>query len=81
MKDTKKPIYIKSKDFLVTGEEFDLLYDAKREILLTSPQPSVENLSKYYESDEYISHTDSKKGWVSFLYQLVKKKALQKKIT
>jgi hypothetical protein len=24
------------------------------------PQPSLENLGKYYESVDYISHTDSK---------------------
>ena len=66
---------------MVTGEEFDLLYNKEKEILITSPQPSAENLPKYYESNEYISHTDSKKGLVSFLYQLVKKNALQKKIS
>ena len=81
MKDSQKPIYIKTKDFLVTGEGFELLYDSKREILITSPQPAVENSLKYYDSDEYISHTDNKKGLISFLYQLVKKNALQKKIS
>jgi len=81
LKDSQKPIYIKTKDFLVTGEGFELLYDSKREILITSPQPAVENSLKYYDSDEYISHTDNKKGLISFLYQLVKKNALQKKIS
>ncbi len=80
MKNTQKSIYLKTKDFLVTGEEFSLLYDQEREMLITSPQPAIENLSKYYESEEYISHTDSKKGLVSFLYQIVKKRALQKKL-
>jgi 2-polyprenyl-3-methyl-5-hydroxy-6-metoxy-1,4-benzoquinol methylase len=49
-------------------------------MLITSPKPATENLSKYYESEEYISHTDSKKGIVSYLYQTVKKRALQKKV-
>ncbi len=81
MKKSQKTIYLKTKDFLITGEEFGLLYDAEKEMLVTSPQPAIENLSKYYKSEEYISHTDSKKGIVSFLYQLVKKHALQKKIS
>jgi len=70
----------KVKDYLVTGEMFELIYDSKREMLITSPKPASENLSKYYESEEYISHTDSKKGIVSYLYQTVKKRALQKKV-
>jgi len=70
----------KVKDYLVTGEMFELIYDSEREMLITSPKPATENLSKYYESEEYISHTDSKKGIVSYLYQTVKKRALQKKV-
>ena len=70
----------KVKDYLVTGEAFELIYDSEREMLITSPKPATENLSKYYESEEYISHTDSKKGIVSYLYQTVKKRALQKKV-
>jgi len=80
LENAQKRIYIKTKDFLVTGEEFCLLYDPEKEMLHTYPQPEAKDLSKYYESDEYISHTDTKKGIVSFLYQLVKKRALQKKI-
>jgi len=70
----------KVKDYLVTGEAFELIYDSEREMLITSPKPATENLSKYYESEEYISHTDSKKGIVSYLYQTVKKRAIEKKV-
>lgn len=79
MKTSQPTLFLKTKDFLVTGEEFSLLFDSEREMLLTSPQPSIKNLSKYYESDAYISHTDNNKGLISFLYQGVKKRALQKK--
>ena len=71
----------KVKDYLVTSESFELIYDSEREMLITSPKPATENLSKYYESEEYISHTDSKKGIVSYLYQTIKKRALHKKVT
>ena len=79
MKNTTPPIYIKTKDFLITSEEFSLLHDLERDLLVTHPQPKIELLSKYYESEEYISHTDNKKGFVSFLYQYIKTNALQKK--
>ncbi|RFN60450.1 class I SAM-dependent methyltransferase [Marixanthomonas ophiurae] len=49
-------------------------------MLVTTPQPAAENLPDYYESDAYISHTDSEKGLLPFLYQKVKQRALKKKV-
>lgn len=69
------------KDYLVSGEEFSLVFDPEKEMLKTHPQPKIQELSKYYESNEYISHTDSKKGLVSFLYQIIKRRALQSKVS
>lgn len=80
MKFNKNAFPLTVKDHLVTSEEFTLEYDSNRDMLVTFPQPASELLSKYYDSDEYISHTDNKKGLVSFLYQTVKKKALKKKV-
>jgi len=67
------------EDFLVSSERFSLLYDQDRAMLITSPQPKLEKLGAYYESEAYISHTDEKKGVLSFLYQKVKQWSLQKK--
>ncbi len=77
----EKPVYLSTKDFLVSGETFQLLYDEKTDMLVTSPQPKATELSKYYESDEYISHTDKKDGVMAFLYQSVKNYSLRKKIS
>ena len=68
------------KDFLVSGESFTLKYDADKEILITTPQPSPASLPSYYESEDYISHTDKKHGLFAFLYQLVKSYSLKKKV-
>lgn len=76
---TKLNKYLSVKDYLVSGESFDLHYDPHLDLLKTFPQPKLEDLSKYYESQDYISHTDEKKGLFSRLYQLVKKWSLQKK--
>jgi len=69
------------KDFLVTGEEFSLVKNEDHSFLQTYPQPDPKELSKYYESDAYISHTDSKKGVMAFLYQQVKGYSLRKKVS
>ena len=68
---------IKTKDFSVSKEEFYLEYDKEYDLYKTSPVP--ENLNKYYESEDYISHTDSKKGLIEKLYQLAKKITLKSK--
>lgn len=74
---TKK--YLKTKDYLVSGEAFELIYDSELDMLKTFPEPNAESLPKYYESEDYISHTDAKRGLFSRLYQTVKKLSLQKK--
>lgn len=68
------------KDYLVSNEEFILEFDAEKEMLLTNPQPEASKLSQYYESEQYISHTDNKKGLVPFLYQVVKRRSLKNKL-
>lgn len=85
MKDAGLPpestIYLTCKDHTVSGEKFDLLYDKEKEILITSPKPSLPDLPGYYKSKEYISHTDSKKSLVDKIYQQVKKYMLVKKLS
>ncbi|MFT4670468.1 MAG: SAM-dependent methyltransferase [Flavobacteriaceae bacterium] len=80
LKNNQKNVKITTKDFLVTGESFDLLIDPNRDMLITSPQPRAEDLAKYYESDAYISHTDSKAGFMASVYQNVKKYSLALKL-
>ncbi|MDO5104981.1 class I SAM-dependent methyltransferase [Capnocytophaga sp.] len=69
---------MKIKDYSVSQEEFELVYDPNLELFQTRPLP--QNLEKYYESEEYISHTDSKKTLFDRLYQLVKSINLKSKI-
>ncbi len=80
-KGTALKVYLKCKDFTVSNEVFSLLRDESLGLLITSPQPKLEKLSKYYESGNYISHTDSNKSLIDKLYQKVKKFAIKKKLT
>ena len=72
--------YLNTKDFLVTKESFSLLHDPEMDMLITFPKPKPEDLGRYYETDEYISHTDSGSGFMAFLYQTIKKVALKRKV-
>lgn len=71
-------LYITTKDFLVSGEEFHLQQDRDKELLITSPQPH--NLSPYYKSEDYISHTDNNRGFIASIYQRIKKYSTSKKV-
>jgi len=70
--------FLKTKDFSVSQEAFELFHDADFDMLITKPQPK--NLDPYYESEAYISHTDSNRSFVDKVYQLVKKHSLSKKV-
>jgi len=70
--------YLKTKDFSVSKETFSLLFDDEKEMLVTSPQPN--NVDKYYDSPNYISHTDSKKTFFDRTYQYIKSYNLKKKV-
>lgn len=71
-------LYLRTKDYSVSGEEFELLFDKHFEMLITKPQP--ENLERYYKSENYISHSDAKKSLSDKIYQFVKKFTLNRKV-
>ena len=77
---TPKHIYLKLKDHSVSGEEFELVYNSDFGFLETIPQPSLEKLPEYYKSEDYISHTDSKRNLFEKVYHLVKKVSLKSKL-
>lgn len=77
---SNKTNYLTVKDHSVSGEQFELLLDENLQLLKTHPQPDLGELSRYYESEDYISHTDGKRSVFEKLYHAVRQKALQDKI-
>jgi 2-polyprenyl-3-methyl-5-hydroxy-6-metoxy-1,4-benzoquinol methylase len=67
-------------DYSVSKEIFDLYHNEELDMLITSPQPGLDVLGKYYESVDYISHTDSKRSLFEKLYHFVKSIALKNKL-
>lgn len=75
-----KKHFLTVKDHSVSKEIFDLYYDEELDMLITSPQPELQNLDKYYESEDYISHTDNKRSLFEKAYHFVKNIALKNKL-
>ncbi|MDT0558034.1 class I SAM-dependent methyltransferase [Ichthyenterobacterium sp. W332] len=75
-----EPTYLIVKDHSVSGEEFRLCYNKAMDMLVTYPQPTLEKLPNYYQSEDYISHTDSKRNVFEKLYHVVRSIALKRKL-
>ena len=72
--------FISGKDFFLTGEVFNIVKCHDCGFRFTNPRPKSEDLGKYYESTDYISHSDSRKGLFASVYQLVRKYTLSRKL-
>lgn len=72
--------FLKCQDHAVSRETFELFLDPDKQMLVTLPRPHLDDLPAYYESEDYISHTDSKRTLVDKVYQLVKNYAVKKKL-
>ena len=73
-------MYISVKDHSVSSEEFHLLVNNEFGYLETSPQPSLEKLPEYYKSEDYISHTDTKRNLLEKAYHVVRNISLNRKL-
>ena len=80
MEVTNYTIYLSVKDHSVSKKTFDLYHDTNLDMLVTMPKPSEEELPAYYESEDYISHTDGKRTVFEKLYQFIKQIALKNKL-
>lgn len=70
----------KVRDYSVSKEIFELHHNPEYDLLITFPKPSLEKLPSYYESEDYISHTDGKRSLFERLYHLIKGIALNNKL-
>lgn len=70
--------YLVCKDYTVSHEEYQVMFNKEFDMLVTIPVPK--NISDYYKSVDYISHTDSKKSLFDKVYQAVKKITLKRKL-
>jgi SAM-dependent methyltransferase len=67
------------KDHTVSGEHFSVVCCKECNLVFTLNPPDKQAIGRYYQSDAYISHTDSKEGLFNRLYQLVRKRAIVSK--
>jgi SAM-dependent methyltransferase len=67
------------KDHSVSGEEYVIWQCGSCSLRFTQNVPAEEEIGPYYKSPDYISHTNTSKGFVNGAYQKVRNYTLQQK--
>lgn len=66
-------------DHTVSQEKFLVVECGNCKLRITQDVPDEKSIGKYYKSEDYISHTNTSKGLVNKLYQLVRTRTLKQK--
>ena len=68
------------KDHSISKESFAIVKCDQCELLFTNPRPNKESIGKYYETEDYISHSNSSKSIINKIYKIVRSFSLKNKI-
>lgn len=74
-------LYLEVKDYFLSQEDFHLYLCDHCGLLFTVPRPAPDVIGKYYQSHEYYSHQENKKGLIPRIYESVKSLNLKRKIS
>lgn len=66
-------------DFYASGEQFELYTCEDCGFTFTQGVPAEAEIGRYYETPDYISHSDTKKGAINSIYHQVRKYMLGRK--
>lgn len=72
---------LETKDYFLTQEPFFVVDCQSCGFRFTNPIPAEDKIGSYYKSDNYVSHSSSKKGFVNRVYNTVRTYTLKQKVT
>lgn len=72
--------YLTCADYMVTKEKFDLKRCDNCHFIFTNPRPDIHSISKYYESNEYISHSNLSNNLINSIYKIARKFTVNHKL-
>ncbi len=70
---------LKASDYTVSHEVFEIWQCNICTLRFTQSIPDKDEITAYYKSENYISHSNTDKGFVNFLYHKVRKRTLNAK--
>ena len=68
-------------DYSCSMQKFKIVSCETCGFKFTSPAPKEEEIKKYYLSENYISHTNNKKGFVNWAYQKIRNYTIKMKVS
>ena len=71
--------YLTAKDHFLTKEEFTIVSCTNCGFRFLNPRPSQNEIFRYYNSVEYISHDAGKNSLFSILYKIIRNRAIKNK--
>ena len=71
--------FLVCKDYTVSQEKFTVQECNNCNFRFTNPIPEESKIGSYYESEDYISHSNTSKDLISKIYQRARKKAIENK--
>jgi 2-polyprenyl-3-methyl-5-hydroxy-6-metoxy-1,4-benzoquinol methylase len=77
---TEHKNFLVVQDKSVSQESFVIVSCENCGFKFTNPRPDPESIGKYYESEEYISHSNTSKGIINKAYQIVRSIAVKDKV-
>lgn len=72
--------FLNCVDHTVSRETFSIFIDENAELLITTPRPQNSDLGKYYESEDYISHSNTNNSLFNKVYLIVRNYTIRRKI-
>ena len=71
--------FLSALDHNVSGDAFSITKCNSCGFTYTNPKPSLKTISDYYKSENYISHSGTKKGIINNIYHVVRRHQISKK--
>ena len=76
---TDMTTYTKCDDHMMSQETFTLTKCTNCGLIATNPRPLEKELGRYYEFEDYISHSETNKGLINRWYRIIKRLNTNKK--
>ena len=67
------------RDYTVSEKSFSLVKCKFCSFVFTNPRPNPDEIGQYYESVDYVSHSDTSQGLINNIYQKVKSVTIRQK--
>jgi len=68
------------RDYLVSNESFVIVGCRNCSFQFTNPRPKAEELGKFYQSEDYISHSNTIRGVTDLIYKIARYFSLKRKV-